>query len=67
MPGTEDIADLAVILAQVEPVSIAYDYSGGILATMLQHQQRIVDYLGNRSLTDCSNYSTHNISIRTVV
>jgi hypothetical protein len=67
MPGTKNVADLAIILAQVEPVSITDDYSGRILTTMLQHQQRIVDYLGNRILGNYSNYSTHNVFNRAVV
>jgi hypothetical protein len=46
----KNVANLAIILAQVQSVVIAYDDACSILTTMLQHQQGIVDNLGNRLL-----------------
>ena len=59
MPCVKNITDLAVILAQIQSISIADDYARGILTSMLQYQQCIVDHLGNRSLANCSYYSAH--------
>jgi len=59
MPGMENIADLAVVLAQVQLVMIAYHDTRRVLASMLQYQQGIVYRLRHRSLADYPDYSAH--------
>jgi hypothetical protein len=49
MAGVEHIAHQTVVLAQAELVAIAGHDTGGILATVLQHGQGVVDRLVNRT------------------
>jgi hypothetical protein len=62
----EHIANLAVALAQVQLVVVANDNARRILPSMLQYQQRIVDRLGYRLMTNYSDYSTHTFATRAV-
>ena len=58
--GTKHVRNLAVILAQIQPIAVTNDNSGGVLATMLQYQQRIVYHLGDWPPAHYSDYSAHN-------
>ena len=61
VPGPENIADLPVILAQVQVIAIADYNSCSVLTSMLQYQQGIIDHLGHWPLAHCSDYSAHKI------
>ena len=59
VPRMKHVTDLPIVLAQMQFVAIAGHHARRILATMLQHQQTIIDHLSHRLLADYSDYSTH--------
>ena len=63
VPGAEDIPRQAVVLAHMQLSSIHDDNAGGVLATMLQHQQGVVERLIDRAFTKNSNNTAHNLNL----
>src|SRR5210317_1957400 len=60
VPVTKHIPHQSIALALVQTVLTPGDDTGGVLATMLQHGQRIIDGLVNGPMTDNSNNTTHS-------
>ncbi len=57
--GAEYVPRQTVVLAQVKLLTLAGDDASGILAAVLKHQQRIVQGLVDRTLTDDSYDAAH--------
>ena len=55
----EDVLHQAVVLAQVQPHTIAGHHPSGVLATMLQHGQGVVDLLIDRISANQADDSAH--------
>ena len=55
----EHVADQAVALANPQAPAVVRHDAGGILTTVLQHRQRVVERLIDGLMTDDSDQSTH--------
>lgn len=55
----KDIAHQAIAFPQMQLVPLTGDHARGILATMLQHRQRIVELLINRLVSYETDYPAH--------
>jgi len=61
---TEDIARKTVVLAQMELVALTGHDARGILSPVLQHQQRVVERLVDRTFTDDADDAAHDFLAR---
>lgn len=59
VPMLKHIANEARLLAHEELAFVARHDAGGVLTSMLQHRERIVDLLIHRRMTDDSDDSAH--------
>jgi hypothetical protein len=61
---TEDIPRKTVVLAQMELVALTGDDTSGILSPVLEHEQRIVERLVDRTFTDDADDAAHDFLAR---
>ena len=55
----EDVAHQAVLLAHEQLAFVAGHDAGGVLATMLQHRQRVIDLLVGGRVPDDADDAAH--------
>jgi len=61
--GVEDVGDEAVALVEIEAIFKGCGDSGSVLTAVLQHGQRIVDYLTDRLVSEDTDNATHRPSL----
>jgi hypothetical protein len=59
VPGAKDVADVAAALVHVEHRALAGDDAGGVLAAVLQQQQRVVEQLVDGRVSGDADDSAH--------
>jgi hypothetical protein len=59
MASAKHVPHQTVVLSQVDPIAIAGDDTGGILATVLYNGQAVVDRLIDRLLGKNADYAAH--------
>jgi hypothetical protein len=65
VPGSEDVAGKAVVLAKMQLIALAGHDARGILPAVLKHEKRIVQRLINRAVTNDPNDAAHGPLART--
>ena len=59
----KNVGDQAFSLLQIKLPLIAGGNTGGILSTMLEHGEGVIDYLANRTVSEDANDTAHRYSL----